>query len=368
MPVVNVLSDFIAYDLIDDTKNKMIMKELQDMKFDVIIGNPLYQSDTKDTSDKPLYYLFVDVAYKLSSKVCLITPARFLFSAGKTPKQWNRKMLNNKHISIALYRPKSADVFPDVELKGGVAVTYKDNDKNFGIIGAYTPYVELNSILKKVINIGNFESLTSSIYLQNKFCLDVLYQDYPNYKDLIGSDGREKRLTTNIFESLDIFKKDRESDSQVEIVGLINNVRCTRYIEIKYILEYQNLFKYKVLLPKTNNTGQLGEILSSPIVVGPGIGYTQSFIAIGNFETVSEAANALKYIKTKFARTLLGTLKVTQDNNKGTWQNVPLQDFTENSDIDWSKSIDEIDEQLYEKYRFTDKEMTFIKSKIIEMA
>ena len=367
LPVENVLSDFIAYDLIDDTKNKMIIKELQDMKFDVIIGNPPYQTDTKDTSDKPIYYKFVDVAYSLSPKVCLITPARFLFNAGKTPEQWNKKMLNNEHISVEYYNPKSADIFPDVLLKGGVAVTYKDDDKNFGVIGLYTHYAELNSILKKIINMDNFESLTNSIYLQNKFNLDVLYQDYPDYKDLIGSNGREKRLTTNIFSLLDLFKKDRESDTQVEIVGLVNNVRCTRYIEPKYILEHQNLCKYKVLLPKTNNTGQLGEILSNPLVAEPGIGYTQSFIAIGDFETVNEAANALKYIKTKFARTLLGTLKVTQDTNKGTWQNVPLQNFTENSDIDWNQSIDEIDEQLYEKYRLNDEEITFIKSRIQEM-
>lgn len=367
LPVENIFSDFIAYDLIDDTKNEMIIQELQDMKFDVIIGNPPYQTDTKDTSDKPIYYKFVDVAYSLSPKVCLITPARFLFNAGKTPEQWNKKMLNNEHISVEYYNPKSADVFPDVLLKGGVAVTYKDDDKNFGVIGLYTHYAELNSILKKVINMDNFESLTDSIYLQNKFCLDVLYQDYPDYKNFIGSSGREKRLTTNIFSLLDLFKKDRESDTQVEIIGLINNVRCTRYIEPKYILEHQNLFKYKVLLPKTNNTGQLGEVLSNPLVAGPGIGYTQSFIAIGDFETVDEAANALKYIKTKFARTLLGTLKVTQDTNKGTWQNVPLQDFTGNSDIDWNQSIDEIDEQLYEKYGLNDKEITFIKSRIQEM-
>ena len=108
-------------------------------------------------------------------------------------------MLNNEHISVEYYNPKSADVFPDVLLKGGVAVTYKDDDKNFGVIGLYTHYAELNSILKKVINMNNFESLTDSIYLQNKFCLDVLYQDYPDYKNFIGSNGREKRLTTNIF-------------------------------------------------------------------------------------------------------------------------------------------------------------------------
>lgn len=75
----------------------------------------------------------------------------------------------------------------------------------------------------------------------------------------------------------------------------------------------------------------------------------------------------LKYIQTKFARTLLGTLKVTQDNPKDTWANVPMQDFTPDSDIDWSKSIPEIDAQLYAKYGLSEEEIAFIESMIKPM-
>ena len=75
----------------------------------------------------------------------------------------------------------------------------------------------------------------------------------------------------------------------------------------------------------------------------------------------------MKYIKTKFARAMLGTLKITQHNIQETWQNVPLQDFTEKSDIDWSKSIKEIDQQLYEKYGLSPEEIEFIESKVKEM-
>lgn len=64
---------------------------------------------------------------------------------------------------------------------------------------------------------------------------------------------------------------------------------------------------------------------------------------------------------------MLGTLKVTQDNNKGTWKNVPLQDFTERSDIDWSKSIPEIDQQLYKKYGLSSEEIGFIETHVKEM-
>ena len=76
----------------------------------------------------------------------------------------------------------------------------------------------------------------------------------------------------------------------------------------------------------------------------------------------------MKYIKTKFARTLLDVLKVTQDNDRGVWKYVPLQDFTPSSDIDWSKSIHEIDLQLYRKYGLSAEEIEFIETHVKEMA
>ncbi len=90
--------------------------------------------------------------------------------------------------------------------------------------------------------------------------------------------------------------------------------------------------KYKVLLPESNGSGALGEVLSTPLIgqplIGqPLIGHTQTFISIGNYETLKEAENLLKYIKTKFCRVLLGSLKITQHNSKATWRNVPLQDL-----------------------------------------
>ena len=135
----------------------------------------------------------------------------------------------------------------------------------------------------------------------------------------------------------------------------------------KYLETHENLDLYKVVLPKSNGTGELGETLSSPIISEPMDGYTQSFIGIGAFSEIDEVNAALKYIKTKFARTMLGVLKATQDNNKEVWKYVPLQDFTSSSDIDWSKPISEIDKQLYAKYGLTDDEVAFIESMIKAM-
>ena len=75
----------------------------------------------------------------------------------------------------------------------------------------------------------------------------------------------------------------------------------------------------------------------------------------------------MKYIKSKFARTMLGILKITQDNTKEKWQKVPLQDFTAESDIDWTKPISEIDQQLYKKYGLSQEEIEFIETKVKSM-
>ena len=153
----------------------------------------------------------------------------------------------------------------------------------------------------------------------------------------------------------------------MEIIGLINNNRVYRYIPKKYIEAHENLYKYKVVIPKSNGSGAIGEVLSTPILGEPILGYTQSFIGIGAFETETEADAALKYVKTKFMRTMLGILKVTQDNNTDVWKFVPIQDFTSHSDIDWSQNIPDIDRQLYAKYNLTEDEIAFIEKMIKPM-
>lgn len=137
---------------------------------------------------------------------------------------------------------------------------------------------------------------------------------------------------------------------------------------VKYVdTEHENLYKWKVLVVRVNGTGALGEVLSSPIIAAPNEGYTQTFIGIGAFDSKAEAEKALKYVKSKFARTMLGILKITQDNNRDTWRMIPMQDFSNSSDIDWSTSIAEIDKQLYKKYNLSNEEIDFIETKVKEM-
>jgi len=364
--------NLLELDLVEAAKAGKVAKVLEEsmgrkMKFDVIIGNPPYQEKTEGTSDNPIYHYFMIEAYKLAEKVCFITPARFLFDAGKTPKAWNKLMLNDPYLKVVFFEEDSSKVFPgNVEIKGGVAITIRDIKDEYGPLGFFTQNPLLNSIIKKM-KYNNSVSIIDQIFLQSKLNLEILLQDRSDLLQFIGSGGKERRLTTNIFSVLDIFSIEKEQEDDLLVLGLINNLRVYRYVPLKYIDPNANTYFYKVIIPKSSGSGTFGEELANPMIGTPGFTFTQSFISIGRFETKNEAEALYKYIKTKFARTLLGSLKVTQDNNTATWRNVPNQDFTANSDIDWNQPVHEIDRQLYKKYNLDDEEIAFIESMIRPM-
>ena len=342
------------------------------MKFDYIIGNPPYQEETLGDNKgfaPPVYNLFLESAYQLGDKVEMIHPARFLFNAGSTPKAWNKKMLEDPHLKVLFHEQVSGKVFYGTDIKGGVVVTYHDKEDSFGPIGIYTVFSELNGIKNKAAPLNNEGSLADIVITQCRFDLEKLYKDYPDLKNIIGSGGKDKRFRNNIFDKVSLFSDDPVSDDNIKILGIQKNKRVWKYISNCYVdNQHENLFKWKVLVPRANGSGAIGEVLSTPLIGEPLIGYTQSFIGIGAFESQFEAESVLKYVKSKFARAMLGILKITQDNDRGVWKLVPLQDFTENSDIDWSQSVADIDRQLYKKYGLTQEEIDFIETHVKEMA
>jgi len=340
-----------------------------DMKFNAIVGNPPYQETTEGTSDKPIYHLFMDIAHQISDKVTFITPGRFLFNAGKTPKDWNKKILSDKHFKVIWYESDSSKIFPNVDIKGGVAVTFRDAKNEFGVIGDFSPHDEVSNILEKVKQIS-FKPLSEWVYPTESFRFtSKIHSDFPDNKEKL-SKGHLFDLTTNIFEKLpDVFYDLKPNDGieYIQIIGRFENSRQVKWIKREYIDAHLNLDFYKVILPKSNGKGELGETLSTPLVGYPGLGHNQTFISIGTLNSEIEASNLLKYINSKFLRLLLSSLKITQHNSKQVWGNIPLQDFTENSDINWSQSIPEIDQQLYEKYNLSEEEIVFIESMIKPM-
>ena len=372
-----VRKNFVQHDITPQAKQEIAKEKLQelfnqkiDMKFDAVVGNPPYQDETigDSTQKPPIYHYFIDSAHKLAEKVCLITPARFLFNAGATPTQWNKKMLNDPHLKVTYFEQNSSNVFPGTSIKGGVAVTYWDLNKEFGKIGTFTVFDELSSILNKIEPID--ESLSNIIYSAFSYQFsDVLHQEHPEVEEIL-STGHKNDISTNIFDSLpEIFLSEKPTDSKIYIkfYGLSNRESVYRWVKKSYIKAHPNLEKYKVWLPKANGSGSLGEKLTTPLIGLPKTGTTHTFISIGAFDTKEEAENVLLYIKTKFARLLLGVLKITQDNPPEKWSKIPLQNFTNKSDINWSNSIQDIDKQLFKKYKLNKEEITFIENEVEPM-
>ena len=349
-----------------DKRNKKIMK------FGAVVGNPPYQVEGASTRKAPIYHIFYDLAFVLAPKVTLITPGRFLYKAGQTPSEWMDKILEDPHFKVVRYFQKTSDVFPSVDIKGGVVITYRDSNKNFGKIGFFSEFKELASILEKVkshneINICGIIS-SRGMY---KFS-DEMFKDFPQAKDIQGK-GSGLQITPNSFEQMPfVFKETGNEKECYQILGRIGSKREYRWIKKEYVQPNDYLMTYNVFVPEANGTGAIGEVLSTPVigvqVIGvPVIGHTDTFLSIGKFADAQEASACLNYVKTKFARCLLGTLKATQHNPRDTWANVPLQDFTTSSDINWSASVADIDQQLYRKYGLSADEIAFIEKMIKPM-
>lgn len=350
-------------------------------KFYAVIGNPPYQEDSGDTSDKPIYDTFMNEAYKIGEKVELITPARFLFVAGKAPKAWSRGMLQDEHLAVLDYKPVASDVFPGVGFKGGVAVTLRDSSKKLGPIGHFIPNQTLRNIVSKVVKLTEFSALSNLVNPTEYYNISShLYEVHPEILTMkivvkgkevpLVSKGHESDLTTNILDkNPDLFFEEKPNDERdyKRVYGRQNGKRVFRFLRSDYLEPCEGLNNYKVIVAESNNSGAFGETLVEPIIGERDVATTQTFITIGFFKTKDEAGAALKYIKSKFARAMLGTLKVTQHNKRDAWDNVPLQDFTSNSDIDWAQSVTDIDRQLYAKYDLDDEEIQFIESHVKEM-
>lgn len=343
------------------------------MKFDVAVGNPPYQENRGGGKDLPIYPCFYELAEKIANKYILISPARFLFGTGATNSDWNNKMLNDEHLKVVYFNQKSSEVFQNTDITGGVAVVYRDSSKTYGAIETFTTFDELNTILKKVESLSS-DNIGKILYGVTSYTFSPkTYEEYPEIRSRVGK-GSGNQLISRIFDAApELFLDDKQNNDQIQIYGRQDNNRIYKWISPDYLQLPENLNSYKVFIPAANGSGAIGEVKStaligSPLIGEPLTGHTATFISIGNFRTEFEASALLKYLKSKLARTMLGIKKNTQHNKtKDVWSKVPLQDFTSDSDIDWSKPIPEIDQQLYAKYSLDQSEIDFIESKVKPM-
>lgn len=345
------------------------------MKFDVVIGNPPYQAEAVGANNqkKQIYNLFIDEASKIGEKTILITPARYLFNTGGTPKKWNEKMLESEHLKIIYYEPNSNKVFENVRLKGGIAILYIDNTQKFEPINLFISDPILSNIYHKIVKYEglHFDNLGNLVFSPDSYRFeDKMFEENPQLKSRTDK-SHLKSVSSNVFERYPEVFNDyvKEDPNYIQIYGREDSsIRKFKYINRKYVRNHKNIDKWKLFIPGASGSGHYGEALGEMVVASPSQGHNQTFLSIGTFDTKFEADSLLKYLKSKFGRALLGIMKSTHNNqSKKTWSTIPLQDFTYESDIDWKKSISEIDQQLYGKYDLNEEEITFIETNVKEM-
>ena len=374
------------YDLLTDAKNGTAKQAVMTLfnnsgdpmfKFDAVVGNPPYQEmNSSNKMSRSIYPDFVRSSQQVGNTVSLIMPARWMSGESGPYKETSgfiNYMLDGSHLKKFTLFPNSQDVFNGVDIKGGVCtfiwdksyttdlVEYTVHDEN-GAISHTVPFHIADNIIIR------FPELVSII---QKIFTEPVSAASSSMRTLVSSRnpfGFVSDLFTKNNEGVSRISEEKQADDDYLVHGLIKNKRETRYIpnsELKKNIEGAK--SYKVFLPRANGSGVFGEIFSTPMIGTPMTICTDTFLQVGQFDNELQAANLLKYIKTKFFRAMVGVKKTAVFNYRDCFTFVPLQDFTANSDIDWTKSIPEIDQQLYHKYGLTDEEIDFIETHVKPM-
>ena len=364
-----------------------LLKHLQDrffggnrnMKFDIIIGNPPYQlSDGgAQASARPIYQLFVQQAISLKPKyISMIMPSKWMIG-GKGLDSFRAEFITDKRIKVLhdFMDPKAC--FPNNEIQGGVCFFLWD-EKYSGKCSITTHLIDCE---KKSCRFLQEEGC--DIYIREEILISIKNKasslKEKTFDSMVSASKpygfrAETMLSAKKF-GLPEFSK-TSIEGGYEILGLGEGKRrIWKYLPNNYPLPKTStcLNTYKIFISEADGAaGQIGNpvparIIGKPLVVKPKTLCTETFLEIGPFSTENEANNAAKYIRTKFFRTLVGIQKQTQHTTQKVYRFVPLQDFTENSDIKWNEPIDSIDKQLFIKYKLSKEEIDFIEKNIQEM-
>lgn len=370
-------TDYTSYDLIEENdliEDETIKINNNDMKFDVIVGNPPYQQKDEGTnknSASPIYDQFVSLAKNLNTDIIsMIMPTRW-YAGGKGLNTFRDNMLNDKNIS-ELHDFLVPDlIFPNINLRGGICYLLwdKNHDNSKDLTKVYT----YNEDLNPTINLRSLKTDDSDILIRHGIAVEILKkvklnQEFESFEDYI-STRKPFGLEANIVKNTNIFKSSKD--------GIENPVYCygkgqkIGYLELNDISKNKEwINKIKVFTPRANNIGtELNDDNLNTFVGKPNTICTESYIVVGVDLELNEhsASNLCKYFTTKFARFQHSVGKASQDATSKTYKFVPLQDFTPESDIDWTKSVEQIDQQLYKKYKLSNEEIEFIEKMIKPM-
>lgn len=352
---------------------KQVEEAFEKVKFDVVIGNPPYQESDggANASASPTYHYFVEVAKALTPQyISLIMPSRW-YSGGKGLDSFRDKMLSDIHIRQILDFPNPEEVFPSTNIRGGVCVVNWDKSWNSNKNLTRVITFENNVIKNDVHRTIKFDDL--DIFIRNSTSVEIIEKINkvtPLHEGRI-SDFASPRKPYG-FSGFFI----RDERFHADASFLQNPVKCygkgvvgfVERDEIKVKTEWVD--KWKIFTARANNIGtELNDDNFNTIIGEPGTICTETYIVIGADLNLDEgsAQNLSEYLKTKFSRLLHGIAKSSHDAARTTYKFIPLQNFSNDSDIDWSKSISEIDQQLYRKYKLSEEEIMFIEENVKEM-
>ena len=352
---------------------KQVEEAFEKVKFDVVIGNPPYQESDggANASASPTYHYFVEVAKALTPQyISLIMPSRW-YSGGKGLDSFRDKMLSDIQIRQILDFPNPDEVFPSTNIRGGVCVVNWDKSWNSNKNLTRVITFENNVIKNDVQRTIKFDDL--DIFIRDSTSVEIL-EKINKVTPL-----HERRISDfasplKPYGFRGFFIRDERFHADPSI--LQNPVKCygkgvvgfVERDEIKVKTEW--IDKWKIFTARANNIGtELNDDNFNTIIGEPGTICTETYIVIGADLNLDEesAQNLSEYLKTKFSRLLHGIAKSSHDAARTTYKFIPLQNFSNDSDIDWSKSISEIDQQLYKKYGLSDEEITFIEEKVKDM-
>lgn len=328
-------------------------KELfNNMKFDVIIGNPPYQLNDgggRDSAAIPLYDKFVQKAKQLAPHfLIMIIPARW-YTGGRGLDDFRDNMISDTRLKVIHDYPETDDCFPGLNIRGGVCYFLWDSlyHGDCTIINHIKgKMIEMKRPLKEA-NIPLLIRYNQSISIMKKV---LKFKEVSLGKYVSTSKPFGMRSNFSDFTSI-----------QTEM----HSVKLYRfgengYVAKKIIVKNEKLIdRYKVLVSKASPGGDEypHTIVSQPIVSEPNSVCTETYLVIKDVDSRIEAENLVSYIKTRFFRFMMSLVKNTQNISKASYTFVPLQDFSH----PWT------DEMLYRKYKLSSDEIAFIESMIRPM-
>lgn len=372
LPIDHIFDTFTSYDLLRKNNKKYIIPQgIINMKFAAIIGNPPYQDrgGSGGTNDASIYQDFCQFSFDVNPRfTSMVIPSRW-FTGGRENLVGNfrQTMLTSNHTSKLIAFSNAKDLFPDAEIKGGCCYfiyspTYR-GECNYSLIRD-------GKVFSSKRNLGEFDVLIREPQLA-VIVSKVLSIVDSTIEGLISADTPFGIPTNPDKSSKTPFaiysKSSKDHDTLLHLIR--KNGRCTAFVSRKDIKKnIPDIDKSKVLIPGAYGAGESfpHQILGQPIFSHSNSVCSQSYLYVA-FDTDLEAENFLKYIQTRFLRVLVSASKVSQHAMSKVYRFVPKQDFSAESDIDWSKSVEEIDAQLYAKYHLSDDEIRFIESMIKPM-